>query len=119
MNNIEKDLSTDTKNAVQKGFIKKLIDGDFGLAKTYWLFGVVGGIALNLLMMLVILTGSVVLIVTAMLLSFAFATAIFIAIWNSATKYSGSKFWSVLAKIIVVLNVVGLVLTVINAFSGA
>ena len=29
---------------------------------------------------------------------------VFIAIWNSASKYTGSKIWAILAKIMVVLG---------------
>lgn len=49
MSNLENAASVDE----QKGFFSKLSAGDFGLAKTYWLYGVVVGIVINLVIQIV------------------------------------------------------------------
>ena len=118
MSNTTPQISSNTSEVTAKGFIKQLIDGDFGLAKTYWLYGVLGSIAMNLLLMFPILSGSLVLIVVAMLASIAYAIVVLTGIWNSASRYTGSKIWSVLAKIIVGVNVIFLVLTIILTLSA-
>ena len=118
MSNTSAQILSNTSEVTAKGFIKQLIDGDFGLAKTYWLYGVLGSIAMNLLLMFPILSGSLVLIVVAMLASIAYAIVVLTGIWNSASRYTGSKIWSVLAKIIVGANAVFLVFAVILMFSA-
>lgn len=104
MSNLSEQVTTNINQHSTKGFIKKLIDGDFSLAKTYWLYGVVGSIVLNLFLLLPTMSGSMPLLVSAGLISIAYAIVVLTGIWNSASKYTGSMFWSVLAKIIVVLN---------------
>ena len=59
---------------------------------------------LNLFLLLPTMSGSMPLLVSAGLISIAYAIVVLTGIWNSASKYTGSMFWSVLAKIIVVLN---------------
>ena len=117
MSNTIAQISSNTSEVTAKGFIKQLIDGDFGLAKTYWLYFVLGSNLLWLLLMFPILSGSLVLIVVAMLASIAYAIVVLTGIWNSASRYTGSKIWSVLAKIIVGANVVFLAFTIISEFS--
>ena len=117
MSNTSAQISSNTSEVTGKGFIKQLIDGDFGLAKTYWLYFVLGGIAVNLLLMIPISSSSLGLIVVFTLASIAYAIIVLTGVWNSASRYTGSKIWSVLAKIIVGANAVFLVFAVILMFS--
>ena len=104
MSNLSTQVISNTNAASSKRFIKQLIDGDFSLAKTYWFYGVLGSILINLLLIFPIISGSLSLIVIAGLISIAYALIVLTGIWNSATKHPGSKFWAVLAKIIVIFN---------------
>tara|TARA_B100001971_G_C18155759_1_gene518446 strand:- start:996 stop:1157 length:162 start_codon:yes stop_codon:yes gene_type:complete len=52
-----------------------------------------------------------------MLAAIAYYIVVLTGIWNSASRYTGSKIWSVLAKIIVGANAVFLVFAVILMFS--
>ena len=104
MNNLSTQVMSNTNETSSKGFIKQLMDGDFSLAKTYWLYGIVGSVVMNLLLIFPMMSGSMSLIIIAGLISVAYAFVVLTGIWNSATKHTGSKFWAVLAKIIVVLN---------------
>ena len=117
MSNTSAQISSNTSEVTAKGFIKQLIEGDFGLAKTYWLYFVLGGIAVNLLLMIPISSSSLGLIVVFTLASIAYAIIVLTGVWNSASRYTGSKIWSVLAKIIVGANAVFLVFAVILMFS--
>jgi hypothetical protein len=83
--------------------MKEFIKGDLGLAKTYWLFGVVGSLVISLISRLFISIGSEPIIFIIIIL--AYSAVLWIAIWNSATKYEGEKIWAILAKIVVVLGV--------------
>ena len=117
MSNTNTQVMSSTNEASSKGFIKQLIDGDFSLAKTYWLYGVLGSIVMNLLLIFPMMSESLSLIVIAGLMSVAYAVIVLTAIWNSASKHTGSKFWSVMAKIIVVFNSLYLLSTVALLFS--
>ena len=117
MSNTSAQILSNTSEVTAKGFIKQLIDGDFGLAKTYWLYFVVGSNLLWLLLMFPILSSSFGLIVVSMLAAIAYDIVVLTGIWNSASRYTGSKIWSVLAKIIVGANAVFLVFSVILMFS--
>ncbi len=117
MSNTSAQISSNTSEVTTKGFIKQLIDGDFGLAKTYWLYFVLGGIAVNLLLMIPISSSSLGLIVVSMLAAIVYVIVVLTGVWNSASRYTGSKIWSVLAKIIVGANAVFLVFSVILMFS--
>jgi len=117
MSNTIAQISSNTSEVTAKGFIKQLIDGDFGLAKTYWLYFVLGSNLLWLLLMFPISSSSLGLIVVSMLAGISYDIVVLTGIWNSASRYTGSKIWSVLAKIIVGANAFFLVFTVILMFS--
>ena len=117
MSNTSAQILSNTSEVTAKGFIKQLIDGDFGLAKTYWLYFVLGSNLLWLLLMFPISSSSLGLIVVSMLAAIAYDIVVLTGIWNSASRYTGSKIWSVLAKIIVGANVVFLAFTIISEFS--
>ena len=117
MSNTSAQISSNTSEVTAKGFIKQLIDGDFGLAKTYWLYFVLGGNLLWLLLMFPISSSSFELIVVSTLAAIAYDIVVLTGIWNSASRHTGSKIWSVLAKIIVGANVVFLAFTIISEFS--
>lgn len=90
----------------EKGFFGKLANGDFGLAKTYWLYGVLAGGVLvgvvgNIFSNVVTSIGGLVIF---MLASTAYEIPVFLGTWRAANKYQGPKIWAVLAKIAVVLG---------------
>ena len=114
MSNTSAQILGNTSEVTAKGFIKQLIDGDFGLAKTYWLYFVVGS---NLLLMFPISSSSFGLIVVSVLAAIVYVIVVLTGVWNSASRYTGSKIWSVLAKIIVGANAVFLVFAVILMIS--
>ena len=80
----------------EKGFWRKLLDGDFGLAKTYWLFGVLPAIALNVLVGVVETTPTWLLLVVLFHLVYWMVVAI--GCWRAATQYQGFVMWPVLVK---------------------
>jgi hypothetical protein len=91
-------------------YIEKLIGGELGLATTYWVYGVLAGFIWAAAMAAARpenfwheeddLQKSI-------RYSFiGYYILIYIAIWNAASKYTGSKVWSILAKFLVVLTCV-------------
>jgi hypothetical protein len=100
----------DTQEINDKGFFKKLSDGDFGLAKTYWLYGILVSIGAQIVMAVVEMSESVALIIIISLVMFGYFVFQIIGVWNASNRYTGSKIWAVLAKISAVLSVLGLIL---------
>ena len=93
--------------------MKKLINGDYGLAKTFWLGGVLVNTILNLLIMalLMLLPREIndKTLLTLTLLSLAAIGIIYFltiawSIWIAANKYSGWDGWAAAAKVCVVLG---------------
>jgi|GEM_PF-845416 len=90
-----------------KGFLKQLSDGDFGLAKTFWLYGVFCSLLASGLMSLVGVIGPGVISVFAGLMFLFYLYYyyfVLVGTWNSSDQYSGPALWAVLAKINVVLG---------------
>lgn len=87
-----------------KGFFNTLMCGDFGLAKTYWLYGVVVQMIGNMLLTAVApsLGATLVLILHLALMIYWVVAAI--GTWRAADRYQGNKLWPVLAKVAIVLG---------------
>ncbi len=79
-----------------KGFFSKLMHGDFGLAKTYWLYGVAASYAGSLLSSLIPSLGGQLVYMTLWL---AYDVILTIGIWRAANRYDGRRAWAILAKI--------------------
>ena len=77
--------------------ISDLWHGRFGLAKTYWLWGVLSGIPWGIALSLVTPRSN--LAILALLAFFAYYVIINIGIWRAASEYEGAKAWVILAKI--------------------
>ena len=116
MSNLGTQTFNNTQEVLNKAFIKRLMDGDLSLAKTYWLYGVVGSILMNIVLLIPLMAGSLPLLYGAIFVSLAYAFVVLTGIWNSATKHDGSKFWAVLAKIIVIFNGLYIFMTVVSFF---
>ena len=86
------------------GWLRQLVNGDLGLARTYWLYGI---LILNLVFLVPVLLfqeGRVVASQISALACFAFSGAILLGIWRAATKYEGPKVWSIMAQLATVLG---------------
>lgn len=118
--------------------IKKLINGDYGLAKTFWLGGVLVSAILSPLMInlsrfphevneflrrefndfLPHGIGDETLLTLALLSLAAFGAIYFStiawSIWSAANKYSGWDGWALAAKVYVVLVILNTVLVVLS-----
>ncbi len=92
--------------------IETLWRGRVPLWKTYWLYAVLGGLCVNVIHYSVLgalfparnsLAG--LLILAAGLLSLGYFLLMVVAVWRSAGHYRGFFLWPLLARIIVILNV--------------
>lgn len=82
----------------KNNYLKKLINGDISLSITYWLWFVC--VLLFIRYLFVDYMHSPIYFT----LSFIYAVFIFVCVYRSANKYTGSKFWSFIAKTMVTIN---------------
>jgi hypothetical protein len=90
--------------------MRKLLAGDFGLAKTYWLFWFLAGAPLYIGAMI---QGTALAFMLYCLALTPYHVVIWIAVWNAANKYQGSDFWYWLAKIVVIFSILVNVIQVV------
>jgi len=84
-------------------FLLKLKAGDYGLAKTYWLYGVIVNIAYRLIDLGVTKFSFELSIVLFFIMAIYTFFQIF-GLWNAASRYEGLKIWAVIAKVLAVLG---------------
>jgi len=84
-------------------FLLKLKAGDYGLAKTYWLYGVIVNIAYRLIDLVVTKFSFELSIVLFFIMAIYTFFQIF-GLWNAASRYEGLKIWAVIAKVLAVLG---------------
>jgi hypothetical protein len=104
-----------TKDRSSAGFFRKLANGDLGLAQTYWLYGVLVSIAFRILTAVI---PSIPVIVILSLVWIAYSIPLYMGIWRAATRYSGPKVWSILAKIMLGLGIIALIVIIIGLLTG-
>lgn len=95
--------------------ISYLWNGRPGLAKTYWLWGVLSGIPWGIALSLV--TPGSNLAILVLLAIFAYYVIVHVGIWRAASEYEGAKTWAILAKIAVAITPVCLVIGTLTAVS--
>ena len=88
--------------------VTNLWSGRNGLAKTYWLWGVLSGIPWGLALSLVT-PGSQLAMVTV-LASVMYYVIVHVGIWRAASQYQGAKAWAILAKVAVATTPICLVI---------
>jgi|APSaa5957512493_1039668.scaffolds.fasta_scaffold10762_7 hypothetical protein len=81
---------------MKKGFFKKLLDGDFGLAKTYWLYGALVGFISSLVIDFI---ESTQFLMIFSVIYTIYRIVLTTGVWRAGDRYEGSKIWAILAKI--------------------
>lgn len=101
-----------------KSFFEKILSGDFGLAKTYWIYWALVLIAVNATMLIMPTTATLVIVALAHV---AYLIPMLIGTWRAINQCEGEKTLAVLAMISVVLGIISLVLMLImfNMFIDA
>lgn len=92
--------------------IATLWQGRVPLWKTYWLYAVLGGVCVNVIHHSVVVALfparnalASLLILVAGLASLGYFVLTVVAVWRSAGHYRGFFLWPLLARIIVILNI--------------
>lgn len=95
--------------------LNKLKNGEYSLAKTYWLFGVLGNLPFNIYFRTD--GGTLGLIIFVLLLALAYNYFWITGCWKAATNYEGLALWAILAKIVCVLTAISWTVAFITLFS--
>ena len=118
INTTEQISKSHKQEAQDKGFWKKLISGDFGLAKSYWLFLFGVNIIFRVLFAVGEESASVSFILGVALIWVIYEPIAFIGTWRASEKYEGSGFWSGLVKVLIVFGWISYTAGVIGFFSA-
>ena len=96
------------QGADSRGFWSKLINGHFGLATTYWVFGLAPWLAVNLAFVVIeplaAIRTAASWILLAILAYLAYWITFAIGCWRAATRYQGPTIWSSLTKVVLCLG---------------
>jgi hypothetical protein len=87
----------------------KLMDGDYGLAKTYWLFGVIGNLLFLIPSVYANNTESEGLWVITNIGNSVYLLIVIIGMWRASNKYLGPQIWAILAKLFSIFGVVKII----------
>jgi hypothetical protein len=91
--------------------VLKLWRGEYSLPVTYWVFGVIGNIALGIPLNLMSPDGNQILFYSFLALAFVYSIVVAVGIWRSASKYQGLALWKYLAKFIAILSFISVAAT--------
>ena len=116
---IDVDSATDSHDIGKKSFFRKLRDGDYGLAKTYWGWGV--GIGFLFGILISVLSHIPILGLLFSIFMIFYQITLWIGIWRASYRYHGPKIWAVLARVAVILGWIwmfGSCAVILNSVSG-
>lgn len=99
-----------------RSLLSMLWDGDEGLVRAYWVYGVLGGITWGVGIISLSLAPDGNLIRMVYLLFAAYCCVIFQSIWRASNKFSGNAIWAALAKFSVVTAALPLTINLLKLF---
>lgn len=117
--------SDQTSYNSKPNLIKRLFRGDISLPITYWVFGVGSGLMIRLgyflieknFIKILMYEYGLLFIKAFNILTLLISLFIIIAIWRSANKYTESPGWALVAKIVMVLNIMVLLVSLYNQYT--
>lgn len=89
--------------AEEKNLLEHLWEGNLGLAMTYWVYGVLGGIVWGVGIFALKPDPEGELVKLVWLLFAGYYFVIYVGIWQAANKYVGSRIWAILAKFAIII----------------
>lgn len=96
--------------------IERLWNGRYGLAKTYWLWGVAAGLAWSIALSLIAPESPAALAAVCMAVAYNIVTSV--GIWRAAGVYQGPKAWAILARVAVALGMAWLALMAVAVIAS-
>lgn len=93
----------------RRGYLVRLWKGAVSLPVAYWVWGMVGNAAWNILIGLASQTDRSALVLSVAALSILYYVFVFVAVWRSAGRYRGNRIWADLARVSLALGLIGTV----------
>lgn len=93
---------------------KKVFNGNERLVITYWVWGFVGSIVVVILTWVLLLLSGFFNPVALTILQLPWYIFIWVSIWRSAGNYQGPGYWAIIAKVMVVLGILGSIYNLFN-----
>ena len=99
---------------------RSLWRGEMPLIVTYWLYGVLGSVLLNVPLIVaeeysVDSPAGTLAVFGYSLIVLAYSVFVAVAIWRAATRHEGSRLWAGLAKVVVILGLARFVVEIAKA----
>lgn len=94
--------------------LKKVFNGDERLVITYWLWGFLGSIVVIIFTWVVLFLIGFFNPLAQAIIQLPWYIFIWVSIWRSAGNYKGPGFWAILAKVMVVVGIIGSIYNFIN-----
>lgn len=104
MDEVKSEVEPVQENSVEK-LLEDLWNGNLGLAMTYWVYGVLGGIVWGVAITALAPEPETKLIKLVWFAFAAYYLVVYVGVWQAANKFVGSKVWAILAKFAVVVVV--------------
>ena len=92
----------------EKIFFDKLVMGEYGLAKTFWLYGFLVRVLANGILRFI---SDKSIFIVCILLYLLYEFFVMIGTWHAANRYMGLKLWPALAKLIVIFGIFAMLIT--------
>ena len=112
----------DSTEVKKKGFLKKLKDGDFGLAKTFWIYNILIGVVVQFMYAIIESiepsTSMFLMMIAVSIIVVIYGIICMIGLWKAASKYIGTRVWPVLTKIWIIFVIISSIATFTNEVSG-
>lgn len=86
----------------EKNFFTKLEMGEYGLAKTFWLYGFLVRVIANGILKFI---SNKNIFIVCILLYALYELFVMVGIWRAANQYKGLKLWAALAKVAIILGI--------------
>lgn len=88
----------DKEAAPSADLFSQVVNGDFGLATTYWVYGFLAAILWAVAIAAISPEPGSTLFKAVFFILAAYYIIVYIGIWNAASKYNGRKVWAIFAK---------------------
>jgi len=107
-------------------FFSELTEGNYSLAMTYWVYGVLGGLVWSVAILSIVqalsseLSRDSIQVLSGVLYiaMVAYFYAVYVGIWKSSDKFKGNRVWAIMAKFIVVITVIPITINVLKIVSS-
>jgi hypothetical protein len=104
-------------------FLAKLWCGEYSLVKTYWLFNVLAGVIVNILISIFekmsakTQSENATIFFAFICVTVSYGLIALVGLWRSSNNYTGNQFWAVISKVVVGIGLLLVVSSIVTIFA--